>query len=221
VLSILLGIFATNRRALGIANSQLQIRGIPRLWNGYRFQTVVKSFSAFMKLRTGISTTAHSKAYLAVAWRTRHQLQDHERLSFSCLATVRRRGRLAQIFGECSGACTSRFALLRQYQDITSRPVVHTRYNSSRKRRQLDQPAAISTHRKDPPLLLSRAEAWLSTARHGGHGKSYLYRGVLSGAAHNRAADVRPLTSFIGPYFLVLTFYLVVSSVIKLRCQSL
>ena len=32
VLSILLGIFATNRAALGIANSQLQIRGIPRLW---------------------------------------------------------------------------------------------------------------------------------------------------------------------------------------------
>src|SRR5262245_60282483 len=43
-----------------------------------------------MKLQTGISTTAYSKAYLAVAWRTRHQLQDHERLSFSCLATVRR-----------------------------------------------------------------------------------------------------------------------------------
>src|SRR5512133_3528565 len=50
--------------------------------NGCRFQTVVKSFSAFMKLRTGISTTTYSKAYLAVAWGTRHQLQDHERLSF-------------------------------------------------------------------------------------------------------------------------------------------
>jgi hypothetical protein len=60
-----------------------------------------------------------------------------------------------------------------------------------------------------------------TTARHGGHGKSYLYRGVLSGAAHNRAADLRPLTSFIGPYFLVLTFYLAISSVIKLRCQWL
>ena len=58
--------------------------------NGCRFQTAVKSFSAFMKLHTGISTRAYSKTYLAVAWRTRHQLQDHERLSFSCLATVRR-----------------------------------------------------------------------------------------------------------------------------------
>ena len=45
---------------------------------------------------------------------------------------------------ECSGACTSRFALLLQYQDITSRPVEHTRYNSSRKRPQLNQPAAAS-----------------------------------------------------------------------------
>jgi hypothetical protein len=60
-------------------------------------------------------------------------------------------GRLARTVEKCSGACSGRFALLRQYQDITSRPVVHTRYNSSRKRRQLDQPAAIAVAGKDPP----------------------------------------------------------------------
>jgi len=47
-------------------------------------------------------------------------------------------------------------ALLRQYQDITSRPVAHTRYNSSRKRRQLKQPAAIGVAGKDPPKTQER-----------------------------------------------------------------
>jgi hypothetical protein len=60
-----------------------------------------------------------------------------------------------------------------------------------------------------------------TTARHGGHGKSYLYRGFYLQPRITARRTVRPLTSFIGPYFLVLTFYLVVSSVIKLRCQSL
>ena len=55
---------------------------------------------------------------------------------------------------ECSGACTSRFALLLQYQDITSRPVEHTRSNSPTKRRRLNQPAAASSPGKDPRVLL-------------------------------------------------------------------
>jgi hypothetical protein len=98
VLSILLGIFATNRRALGIANSQLQIRGIPRLWNGYRFQTVVKSFSAFMKLRTGISTTTYSKAYLAVAWRRDINFKITRDCRSVAWQLCAGHGRLAQIF---------------------------------------------------------------------------------------------------------------------------
>ena len=80
-----------------------------------------------------------------------------------------------------------------------------------------------------PSQRIGRTRRYCSAARRLGYRPrateatvKIMYNGwVLSGAAHNRAADLRPLTSFIGPYFLVLTFYLVVSSVIKLRCQSL
>ena len=74
-------------------------------------------------------------------------------------AYLRARGKCTT---ECSGACTGRFALLLQYHDITSRPVEHTRYNSSTKRRPLNQPAAASGARKDPQKTSPRHSAQMS-----------------------------------------------------------
>ena len=68
VLSILL-VFSL--QTVSIGNCELAVSKFEEFHdfgNGCRFQTVVKSFSAFMKLRTGISTSTYSKAYLAVAW---------------------------------------------------------------------------------------------------------------------------------------------------------
>ena len=64
--------------------------------------------------------------------------------------------------GKCTTECTGRFALLLQYHDITSRPVEHTRYNSSTKRRPLNQPAAASGARKDPQKTSPRHSAQMS-----------------------------------------------------------
>jgi len=97
VLSILLGIFAANRRALGIANSQLQIRGIPRLWKRLPISNRGKVLQRVMKLQTGISTTAYSKAYWLFGGRDINFkiTRDCRSVAWQLCAG---RGRLAQIF---------------------------------------------------------------------------------------------------------------------------
>jgi hypothetical protein len=64
---------------------------------------------------------------------------DCSTLSFSQMCAEAAPAGEVGYLAECS-ACTSRFAFLLQYQDITSRPVEHARYNSSREQRQLNQP---------------------------------------------------------------------------------